>query len=64
MDMSFSKLREIVKDKEAWSVAAHGVTQSWTQLSNSTTTTTTNEVNTVASVIRTVGQCVGAVGIG
>jgi len=58
MDMSFSKLREILKDREA-----HGVTQSWTQLSNSTTTTTTNEGNTVASVIRTVGQSVGAVGI-
>ena len=27
MDMSLSKLREIVKDREAWGVAVHGVTQ-------------------------------------
>ena len=61
MDMSFSKLQKIVKDREAWSVAAHGATQSWTQLSN---WTATNEGDTVASVIRTVGQSVGAAGIG
>ena len=29
-DMSLSKLREIVKDREAWCAAAHGVTKSWT----------------------------------
>ena len=28
MDMSFSKLREIVKDREAWRAAVHGVTKS------------------------------------
>ena len=32
MDMNFSKLREIVKDREAWHAAVHGVTKSWTQL--------------------------------
>ena len=30
MDMNLSKLREIVKDREAWHAAVHGVTKSWT----------------------------------
>ena len=34
MDMSLSKLQEIVKDRGAWQVAAHGVTKSQTQLNN------------------------------
>ena len=34
MDMSLSKLREIVKDREAWLFAVHGVTKSRTQLCN------------------------------
>ena len=33
-DMSLSKLQKIVKDREAWHVAVHGVTKSWTRLSN------------------------------
>ena len=28
-DLSLSKLQEIVKDREAWRAAAHGVTESW-----------------------------------
>ena len=37
-DMSVSKLQEIVKDRKAWHAAVHGVTKSWTQLSDWTTT--------------------------
>ena len=34
MDMNLSKLQEMVKDREAWYAAVHGVTKSQTQLSN------------------------------
>ena len=38
MDVSFSKLREIVKDRETWRAAVHGFSKSWTWLRDRTTT--------------------------
>ena len=34
MDMSLSKLQELVMDRDAWQAVAHGIAKSWTQLSD------------------------------
>ena len=38
MDMSLSEFKEMVKDTESWCAAVHGVTKSWTRLSDFTFT--------------------------
>ena len=50
MDISFGKLREIVKDREVWHAAVHGVAKSQTRLSDWTTTSVTGGFATILKV--------------
>ena len=46
VDLNFSKLQEMVKDREAWRAAVHGVAKSRTQVSDWTTTRNSDIMNT------------------
>ena len=54
MDSSLSKLQEMVKDREALHAAAHGVSKSWTQLSDWTTKMTFTDFNKGIAVMHPV----------
>ena len=57
MEMSLSRFQEIVKDGQAWCAAVHGVTKSWTRLSDWTTKTGVGTFGFVLGAPRCTGVC-------
>ena len=55
IDMSLGRLQEMVRDREAWRAAVHGVAKSWTRLSDWTTTTALKKMLKLGSEILTSG---------
>ena len=57
MDMNPSKLREMVKDREAWRAAVHVVVKTWTRLSDRTTTITGPSVELSETYLSEEAEC-------
>ena len=50
MDIDLGKLQEVVRDREAWHAAVHGLTKSWTRLGDCATTATTQLIYNVVLI--------------
>ena len=64
MDMSLSKLWEMVKDRETWHAEVRGVAKSWTRLSYQTTRTESGEESHVSAALRSCGLKKGSLWLG
>ena len=52
MDRNLGKLREMVRDREAWRTAVHGIAKSQTQLGNLTTTKMNEQIQKIGRVLK------------